>query len=130
MQPQQIELVRRSWAAIEPVSETVVRVFYRRLFELAPEARGGFCQSMSSQGDRVRDALAALVRGLDPAAPAYPRAAQPDARTVAMVDAWVWALDAELGGADFQQVAEAWRAALATPAADEVHAIALGAVTA
>jgi nitric oxide dioxygenase len=47
---------------VEP--ERTARIFYDRLFELAPETRPLFRDDMARQGRRLVDALARIVTGL------------------------------------------------------------------
>ena len=49
MTPDQIHLVRKSFAHIEPKAQIAAICFYRRLFELAPEFRPLFKRSIEEQ---------------------------------------------------------------------------------
>jgi len=127
MTSRQIELVQRSWAAARPIADTVIRLFYRRLFETTPELRGRFCTSMSEQGDSLLAEVEGLVGRLGDEASAAPLS---DAETEQVTDAWVWALRAELGRRCLKETAAAWREALAARASEPFHATALGAAAA
>ncbi len=39
MTPTQIELIRTSWAAVEPTADVAATLFYERLFEMDPAVR-------------------------------------------------------------------------------------------
>ncbi|ARE40370.1 Putative bacterial hemoglobin [Rhodovulum sp. P5] len=65
MTPQQISLVRESFAKVIPMSEDAAHIFYGRLFEIAPQTRGLFHGDMDEQGRKLIATLAAVVDGLD-----------------------------------------------------------------
>ena len=66
MTPQQIALVRQSWAVLEPVAPQVTAAFYQRLFELDPALEARFARvDREAQGRKLTDTLATLVRSLD-----------------------------------------------------------------
>ena len=60
----QIDLVQASFARVAPVSDAAARVFYARLFEIAPELRPMFRGDMVEQGRKLMAMLAAVVHGL------------------------------------------------------------------
>ena len=39
MTPRQIQLVRETFASVEPIADTAATIFYRRLFDLDPDLR-------------------------------------------------------------------------------------------
>ena len=45
MTPRQIEVIRATWASIEPISETAAGIFYDRLFELDPVIKRLFART-------------------------------------------------------------------------------------
>jgi nitric oxide dioxygenase len=66
MTPRQIELVRSSFAAVEPIADTAATIFYRRLFDLDPSVRALFTATdMAGQRRNLMQTLAVVVRGLD-----------------------------------------------------------------
>jgi nitric oxide dioxygenase len=65
MTPEQIRLVRSSFAEIAPVADTVAEMFYEQLFELDPSLRALFRADMADQGKKLVQVLAAVVQGLD-----------------------------------------------------------------
>jgi nitric oxide dioxygenase len=66
MTPRQIELVRSSFAAVEPIADIAATIFYRRLFDLDPSVRALFSATdMAGQRRNLMQTLAVVVRGLD-----------------------------------------------------------------
>jgi hemoglobin-like flavoprotein len=65
MTPEQVHLVRDSFDALWPVRQKLAEEFYRRFFELAPDARGLFPDDMERQQTKLMDAIAATVGALD-----------------------------------------------------------------
>jgi nitric oxide dioxygenase len=61
MSPDQLELVRLSFAAAAPHADELTAVFYRRLFTTAPEARTLFPDDLSEQRKKLAAALATIV---------------------------------------------------------------------
>lgn len=61
----QVTLVQGTWAEVEPISEEAAKLFYRRLFEMAPEVRGLFTSDIRDQGRRLMQMLGVVVKGLD-----------------------------------------------------------------
>lgn len=64
MNPNQIDLVRDSFVQILVDPERAARIFYDRLFELAPETRALFRNDMVDQGRQLIEALGWIVTGL------------------------------------------------------------------
>jgi hemoglobin-like flavoprotein len=61
----QIALVQSSFAKVAPISEEAARLFYARLFELAPQVQPLFANSdMKEQGRKLMSMLGAVVAGL------------------------------------------------------------------
>jgi hemoglobin-like flavoprotein len=65
MTPEQAALIRTSFDAMWPIRCGLADLFYSRLFELAPEARGLFPDDMEKQRLKLVDMIAALVGALD-----------------------------------------------------------------
>jgi hemoglobin-like flavoprotein len=63
--PEQTELVRRSFDAIWPVRRKLADQFYRRFFELAPDAQSLFRSDMERQYLKLMDMIVAIVGSLD-----------------------------------------------------------------
>ena len=66
MTPRQIELVRSSFAAVEPIADVAATIFYRRLFDLDPAVRALFAGTdMPAQRRNLMQTLTVVVRALD-----------------------------------------------------------------
>ncbi len=64
MDPNQINRVRDSFVQILLDPDPAARLFYDRLFELAPDTRPLFRNDMTEQGRQLIEALAKIVTGL------------------------------------------------------------------
>ncbi|WP_179537256.1 FAD-binding oxidoreductase [Actinopolyspora biskrensis] len=60
-----VQLIRESWAEVEPYSEEVSRFFYGMLFSLAPATRELFPVNMEVQRSRLLRALVHVVQMVD-----------------------------------------------------------------
>lgn len=65
MNSEQIELVKNSFAKIEPLAEEAGVLFYARLFELDPQLRPLFKNDIRLQGRKLLEMLGLAVRALD-----------------------------------------------------------------
>jgi nitric oxide dioxygenase len=66
MTPTQVELIRASWAKVEPITDTAAALFYGRLFELDPRARALFRRTdLAAQGKVLMQTLAVVVKSVD-----------------------------------------------------------------
>lgn len=65
MTPDQIDLVRQSFAKVLPIAQTAAALFYGRLFEIDPSTRPLFRGDMKAQGDKLMTAIAMVVGALD-----------------------------------------------------------------
>jgi hemoglobin-like flavoprotein len=65
MTPKQADLIQHSFDAIWPVRRKVAELFYRRFFELAPDAQRLFPSDMERQHLKLMDMIAAIVGALD-----------------------------------------------------------------
>ncbi|MFN8636160.1 MAG: globin family protein [Chloroflexota bacterium] len=65
MTPNQINLVRTTFAQIVPMADTAASLFYARLFELDPSLRPLFTADLAEQGRKLMQTLAVAVHGLD-----------------------------------------------------------------
>lgn len=63
--PQQRALVKHTFTHIAPNHDIVARLFYDKLFEIAPDLRAMFTHSMDTQRAKVMQMLAALVAAMD-----------------------------------------------------------------
>lgn len=64
MDPRQVDLIRDSFVRVLLEPERAARLFYDRLFELAPDTSKLFRRDMTDQGARLVDALARIVTAL------------------------------------------------------------------
>ncbi len=115
MTPRQIMLVQQSWSQLLPVEDMAARLFYRRLFEMAPEMRSSLSLSVCEQSDHLLATLASSVADLTP---------EEDTALFEerfMVDfgfstefrseiesAFLWMLDQVLGDRDAHATKQAW----------------------
>ena len=58
MRPDQIMLVQSTWEEVEPMAAKIGEIFYRRLFEAAPELRSMFTTDEVIQGRVIMGMLA------------------------------------------------------------------------
>lgn len=65
MTPEQVELIKTSWAKVTPISETAAEIFYSKLFELDPELKPLFKGDMKEQGRKLMAMINTAVNGLD-----------------------------------------------------------------
>ena len=118
MTPQQIELIKSSFAKVAPISETAAELFYGRLFTLDPKLKPLFKGDMKEQGRKLMAMLATSVANLNnlgsiiPTVEALGRrhndyGVKPkDYQTVA--EALLWTLEQGLGDAFTPDVKQAW----------------------
>lgn len=65
MSPQEIQLVRHSFAKVAPIADQAAAIFYARLFELDPSLRGLFHGDMAAQGKKLMQTIGYCVASLD-----------------------------------------------------------------
>ena len=65
MKPEQIDLVKNSFAAISSQADELSSRFYERLFTDAPDVRAMFPTSMAEQRGKLIDELTVIVDSLD-----------------------------------------------------------------
>jgi hemoglobin-like flavoprotein len=66
MTPRQIDLIRASWSAVEPIADTAATLFYDQLFELDPAIRRLFRRTdMAAQRKILMQTLTVVVKSLD-----------------------------------------------------------------
>lgn len=61
----EIELLRTTFAELAPIRAQAARLFYARLFEVAPDVRPMFSEDLAAQGARLMGAVARVIDGLD-----------------------------------------------------------------
>jgi hemoglobin-like flavoprotein len=116
-------LVQQSFAMIAPIADDAAALFYRRLFELAPELRPMFHSDMAEQRRKLMQMLSAAVKGLDRLEQLVPAVQDLGRRhqgygvveehyeTVGL--ALLWTLEKGLGEAFTFEVKQAWAAVYA-----------------
>ncbi|MEQ9145024.1 MAG: globin family protein [Parvibaculaceae bacterium] len=57
--------VQETFEAVKPISDEAARLFYGRLFEIAPEVKPLFSGDMEEQGRKLMKTLTIAVAGLD-----------------------------------------------------------------
>lgn len=119
-----------SWRLVEPITETVGELFYRRLFELKAEYRDLFPEEMDGQRRKLVVMLNFIVRAIDWDTEAWRDEVQPEDDLFLVVlalgrrhadlyripdeaypvvgEALLWTLDYGLGDAFTAEVRSAW----------------------
>ena len=121
MNPQQIDLVQKSFGDVKPIAATAAELFYSRLFTLDPSLRGMFKGDMARQGQMLMSMIGAAVAGLKNLETLAPVVRQLGARHVGygvrtehyatVGSALMWTLEQGLGAKFTPAVREAWAAA-------------------
>ena len=114
----EIVLVQSSWKKVQPIAPQAAEMFYRRLFDIAPDLRGLFTGDMHAQGRRLMAMIDTAVRQLDkwdqlvPTLHALGRRhveyGVKDADYDAVGAALLWTLQEGLGDAFTEEVRLAW----------------------
>jgi nitric oxide dioxygenase len=122
--PDQVKLVRQSFAKVVPIADQAAILFYDRLFEIAPQVRAMFPDDMTEQRRKLMMMLAAVVNGLGDLPSILPAASALAKRHVAygataehypvVGSALLWTLEKGLGEGWTPDVAAAWVAAYGT----------------
>ena len=125
MTPTQIELIRTSWASVEPIADVAASLFYERLFEQDPAVRRLFRKTdMAAQKKNLMQTLTVVVKGIDrledlvPAVQALGRrhagyGVRPEHYDLVGA-ALLWTLGQGLGDAFTDDVRDAWAQAYGT----------------
>lgn len=124
MTPQDIVLVKSTFALVRPIADKAAELFYGRLFEIAPHVRPLFKGDMKEQGRKLMATLGTVVASLDDLAPVLPVASALAKRhvsygvTAADYDpvgaALLWTLEQGLGPAWTTEAEAGWTAAYGT----------------
>ena len=64
MNPEQITLVKESWAKVQPIAPQAAELFYGKLFELNPELKPLFKGDMKKQGAKLMKMINTAVNSL------------------------------------------------------------------
>lgn len=118
MTPEEIALIRDSFAKVRPISGQAAELFYGRLFEVAPGVRTLFKGDMKEQGAKLMAAIGMVVTSLDrleQVLPAVQALAKrhvgygTEAAHYAVVgDCLLWTLDQGLGDGFTPETKAAW----------------------
>jgi nitric oxide dioxygenase len=121
MTPQQVALVRESFAKVVPIKEQAAALFYDRLFVIDPSTRPLFRGDMKSQGVKLMAAIGAVVKSLDrietmlddlrALARRHDRYGVQEAHYSSVGAALLWTLDQGLGVDFTPDVRDAWATA-------------------
>jgi hemoglobin-like flavoprotein len=121
MTPQQIALVRESFAKVVPIKEEAAALFYDRLFGIDPSTRPLFRGDMKSQGAKLMAAIGAVVKALDrietmlddlrALARRHDRYGVQEAHYASVGAALLWTLEQGLGLHFTPEVRDAWATA-------------------
>jgi len=121
MTPDQIALVRQSFAKVLPIRDAAAALFYDRLFTLDPSTRPMFRGDLKSQGAKLMAAIGAVVRSLDRIDTMLPTIRDLARRHVgygvrnehyaAVGSALLWTLEQGLGADFTPEVRDAWATA-------------------
>ena len=118
MTPEQVQLVKNSWAQALPIADKAAELFYGKLFELDPSLTPLFKGDMVEQGKKLMKMINTAVNGLDRLNEIVPVVQQLGVRhiTYGVKDehydtvgaALLWTLEAGLGEAFTEDTREAW----------------------
>lgn len=120
MQDHQVQLVRSSFALVQPIAATAAALFYQHLFAADPSLRGLFRGDMVQQGERLMSMIGSAVGLLDRPAVLLPVLRSLgarhggygvlDAHYATVGAALLLTLEQGLGDAFTPEVREAWAA--------------------
>ncbi len=139
MTPDQVSIVRLTFIHVLLIKDEAGKIFYERLFAIAPETRAMFKGDIDAQGRKLMDtlataisslgdseALAGLLAGLGQRHAGY---GVTDAHYDLVGEALLWTLEKSLGHGFTPPVRDAWAALYASVAAS-MKAAAAGRVSA
>jgi nitric oxide dioxygenase len=118
MTPEQIQLVRLSFVKVMDIKSAAGRLFYERLFTIAPEVRPMFKGDIGAQADKLMETLGVAVSALKNPSALSPILAQLAKRHAGygvrdehydkVGEALLWTLEQGLGDAFTPAVKTAW----------------------
>jgi len=121
MTPEQIALVRASFAQVLPIADAAAALFYDRLFALDPSLRPLFRDDLTAQGRALMGLLREAVLGLDRLDRLVPDVRElgrrhagygvEDRHYATVAAALLWTLERGLGAAFTPETRAAWAAA-------------------
>lgn len=114
----EIQLVRKTFAEIEPHAEEVAAAFYGRLFQLDPSLNDLFKSDLGEQGRKLMAMLKTAVKGLNDLEAIVPAVQDLGRRHTGygveekhygtVGEALLWTLEQGLGGGFTDEVRESW----------------------
>ncbi len=118
MTPEQVDLVQRSFDKLWPVRREFAALFYRRFFELAPDAQTLFPNDLERQYLMLMDMLAAVVGALDKrelfqsmttyAGRRHARFGARPPHFIAFGDALIWCSEQQFGESFTPELRQGW----------------------
>ena len=122
MTPTEKQLIRSTWAAVEPIQDAASDLFYAHLFELDPRLAQLFAETdMRRQGRMLMQTLAIVVKSLDDLSTVIPAVQALGRRHVGygvqtkdyatVGEALLWTLETGLGDAFTPEARAAWAGA-------------------
>ncbi|MEW8506377.1 MAG: globin family protein [Candidatus Thiodiazotropha sp.] len=124
MSPDEIKVVKESWAKILPLTDQVAELFYARLFDTYPEVKPYFKGDMQAQGSKLMNMIDMAVNSLDNLEPMLEAIRESGRRHVGygvkqedydkVAEALLWTLEQGLGEFFTQEVKAAWIKTYAT----------------
>jgi len=121
MKSGQIKLVQKTFEKVRPISDTVVELFYNRLFELRPSFKALFKGDMKTQDKMLIQMIDYAVSGLDNPDTILPTIQDLGKRHVGygvkeeyydtVGESLLWTLEKGLGNNFTPEVKDAWAAA-------------------
>jgi hemoglobin-like flavoprotein len=120
MTPEQVKIIKLTFAQVMSQKDQVARMFYDRLFTIAPDTRSLFKGDMDAQGRKLMETLAlaigmlrdmpALVSTLDALARRHVSYGVKDEHYDKVGEALLWTLEQGLGPAFTPEARAAWTA--------------------
>lgn len=118
MTPEQVTLVKDTWAQVVPISDKAAELFYGKLFELDPELKSLFNGDMVEQGKKLMKMIGTAVNSLDKLETIVPAVQDLGKRHVdygvkdehydTVAEALLWTLGTGLGDSFTDEVKGAW----------------------
>lgn len=118
MSPETAKLVRRSFLKVAPIADDAAKLFYSRLFEIAPEVQPLFKNDMDDQGKKLMKTLAIAVASLEDLETLVPvlqnlavkhiEYGVQEEHYAVVGEALIWTLEQGLGEAFTAEVKDAW----------------------
>lgn len=118
MTPAEIALVQSSFAKVVPIADDAAKLFYDRLFEIAPQVRALFPNDLADQRKKLVSALALVVAGLtnlpsivptvEALAVRHTAYGAKDEHYAVVGAALIWTLEKGLGAAFTTETRAAW----------------------